>query len=383
MHSVNGIYAGINFRSYIQELLPRGNYEEWAGDDHIRHLKQVITPADRALLVAHFLRAVHPLNYFLSPGTSHQATRPDIGESALVQQYVRYQFGQIYGEQLLTELEHLLMLEPQLEIAAGQVAGDTLLPLTVEWNARKKLSPAGAATMKAKDIKAPKTAKRIEIKAHLISNLPPAYSRLFERYRDQQIGVFAVAVFEQLFADGRISTYLLRLQDETYSRQQLSLYVPVLARRREKIKEYYRHYVDPIIYEGHEYYLGSQWNNGLREKLESWLTDTVFSQDIRPNSEYTPNPFNPDGRYDGSYEGMFKTLIILGDTVTVHLNSHEFLTPEDLASQAANTAAHYDLATKEVENALYENKLPALVGTCRLGTVLDGQTVRVYLLAND
>ena len=279
LHSVNGIYAGVNFRSYIQELLPRGDYEEWAGDDHIRRLKQAITPADRALLVAHFLRAVHPLNYFLSPGTSHQATRPDIGESALVQQYVRYQFGHIYGEQLLTEFEHLLMLEPQLEIAAGQVAGDTLLPLTVEWNARKKLSPAGAATTKAKDIKVPKTAKRIEMKARVISNLPPAYSRLFERYRDQKIGVFARAVFEQLFADGRISTYLPRLQDDAYSRQQLGLYVPVLARRREKISGGYRHYSGLLIYEGHEYYLGSQWNNGRREKLESWLTDTVFSQD--------------------------------------------------------------------------------------------------------
>ncbi|GAA4020372.1 hypothetical protein GCM10022408_37990 [Hymenobacter fastidiosus] len=93
--------------------------------------------------------------------------------------------------------------------------------------------------------------------------------------------------------------------------------------------------------------------------------------------------FNPDGRYDGSYEGMFETLVIQGDTVTVHLSSQEFLTPEDLAMQVADTATHFHLATIEVENALYDNKLPALVDTSRPGTVIDGQTVRVYLLAND
>ena len=96
-----------------------------------------------------------------------------------------------------------------------------------------------------------------------------------------------------------------------------------------------------------------------------------------------PTPFNPDGRYDGSYQGMFETLVVQGDVVTVHLNDHEFLTPEDLAGQVADTAAHFDLATIEVENALYDNKLPALVDTSRPGTVLDGQTVQVYLLAND
>ncbi|AIZ65371.1 hypothetical protein PK28_16995 (plasmid) [Hymenobacter sp. DG25B] len=96
-----------------------------------------------------------------------------------------------------------------------------------------------------------------------------------------------------------------------------------------------------------------------------------------------PTPFNPDGRYDGSYEGMFETLVIQGDTVTVHLSSHEFLTADDLAGQAADTAAHYYLATMEVENALSNNDLPALVDTSRPGTVLDGQTVQVYLLASD
>lgn len=94
-------------------------------------------------------------------------------------------------------------------------------------------------------------------------------------------------------------------------------------------------------------------------------------------------PFNPNGRCDGSYEGMFETLVIQVDTVTVHLHDHEFLTVEDLAGQVADTAAHFDLATTELENTLSDNKLPALVDTSRPGTVLDGRTARVYLLANE
>ena len=80
---------------------------------------------------------------------------------------------------------------------------------------------------------------------------------------------------------------------------------------------------------------------------------------------------------------MFETLIIHTNRVTVYLHDHEFLTPEDLAVQAADTAAHFHLATNEVDDALHSNKLPALVDTSRPGTVLDGRTVRVYLLAND
>lgn len=173
LHSVNGTYAGLHYRSHIQALLPRGEYEDWAGPNHIRHLAAVITPANRALLVAHFLRAIHPLNYFLSPGTSHQATRPDIGEDALVQQYVRFQFAQLYGEQLLAEFEKLLLLSPQPPFAAGQDAGQTMLPLTVQWGARKDTVGAKPATLLAKTTKMPKQPKPTHLQRHGNSKLQP------------------------------------------------------------------------------------------------------------------------------------------------------------------------------------------------------------------
>ena len=399
LHSVNGTYAGIHYRTYIQALLPRGEYEDWAAADNIRRLQVAIAPDDRALLVAHFLRAVHPLNYFLSPGTSHQATRPDVGEAIPVQQYVRYQFGQLYGEQLVTDFEKLLLLDSQPAISDGQAAGQEQLALTVKWNAQKAPPPSAPSVPKGpkapKDPKKPKadgmklpgksrlrpedtsfdsgtadqskarllagrkaqitafdaviarieafmrqarpdglldphpellafyeaqyqkakalcataaqelrellqklsvadvpndvgtdgtddtmldllSAEQLELEERVISTLPTVYARLLEQHSERQIGVFAKALFTQLFADGQIESYLTDLQDPTYSRRQLGLSVPALARRREMTSGRYHHYTDPFIFQGREYYLSSGWNNGRREKLESWLTDNGF-----------------------------------------------------------------------------------------------------------
>ena len=124
------------------------------------------------------------------------------------------------------------------------------------------------------------SAEQFELEERVMSTLPPAYARLLEQHSERQIGVFAKALFTQLFADGQIEPYLTDLQDPTYSRQQLGLYVPVLARRREMISGQYRHYTGPFIINGREYHLGREWNNGRREKLESWLTDTVFSRPL-------------------------------------------------------------------------------------------------------
>ena len=93
-----------------------------------------------------------------------------------------------------------------------------------------------------------------------------------------------------------------------------------------------------------------------------------------------PVPFNADGRYDGTYQPLLDTLVIKGDTVTVHLRADDLFTPNDLASMAADTAAHFEMATDEVNNALAVSDLPAEVDISRPGIVIDGQTVLVHLV---
>jgi hypothetical protein len=54
------------------------------------------------------------------------------------------------------------------------------------------------------------------------------------------------------------------------------------------------------------------------------------------------------------------------------------MTVEALTGLVADTAAHFISASTEIENALFEINLPARGDTSRPGSVLDGQTVRVY-----
>lgn len=97
---------------------------------------------------------------------------------------------------------------------------------------------------------------------------------------------------------------------------------------------------------------------------------------------HMPQTFNYDGCYDGTYQPLLDTLVIKGDSLTVRLCADDLFTPEDLASMAADTAAHLEMATDEVNNSLAVGDLPAAVDTSRPGIVIDGQTVLVYLIAH-
>lgn len=110
--------------------------------------------------------------------------------------------------------------------------------------------------------------------------LPAPYDRLFEEFENRKIGAFAQAVFTQLFADNRIAPYLELLQDAGYSRRQLGLYFPALARQRGTENKYYA--TPYTILNGHEYYLCNDWYRSKRTTFEDWLTGTVFSRPVRP-----------------------------------------------------------------------------------------------------
>lgn len=93
-----------------------------------------------------------------------------------------------------------------------------------------------------------------------------------------------------------------------------------------------------------------------------------------------PPPFNPDGHYNGTYEPLLDTLVIKGDTATVHLSADDLFTPDNLASMAADMAAHSELAIDKMNNSLAMCDLSVVVDISRPGIVIDGQTVLVYLV---
>lgn len=105
------------------------------------------------------------------------------------------------------------------------------------------------------------------------TDLPPAYQELLTRFADRPVGAFARALFQLLFADGRIGPWLERLQEAAYSRQHVGLYFPVLTRRRTEAPE--RYYATPLLFAGQEYYLSNDWRNERRGLLEDWLLTEV------------------------------------------------------------------------------------------------------------
>ena len=66
-----------------KELFPRGNQNDWKnnpGNDYpSRFIEKSDTNKLRKITIAHFLRLVHPINYFLVPKTN--LSNLDIGES--------------------------------------------------------------------------------------------------------------------------------------------------------------------------------------------------------------------------------------------------------------------------------------------------------------
>lgn len=115
-----------------------------------------------------------------------------------------------------------------------------------------------------------------DAEADLTDRLPATYQHLVAQHQGKPIGKLALALFKQLFADGRIEPFLGRLMDKNYSIQQLGSYVPVLAPQRELLSGQYRHYAQPLQRNGTAYFLGSQWNNERRAVLLDWLVDEVF-----------------------------------------------------------------------------------------------------------
>ena len=97
-------YPGI--KELSEAYFDIGNRKQWTEEtDHIRKIK--ISEKEKKVIIACFLRFVHPINYFLTPSTKNHTcvpsiTNKDIGENPLliskVKQYMKEQYPEVYGE---------------------------------------------------------------------------------------------------------------------------------------------------------------------------------------------------------------------------------------------------------------------------------------------
>lgn len=142
-YSAHGKTLSSFTRHVLEPYYPKGERADWklthdaTGDYYRRELS--VKPEGRPLLEAHFLRFVHPLNYFFSPGLSHHVCerkvyRNDIGESPELRAYISQRFEAMYGD-LYRELKALMLVCP---FSDTSISDDTSVPVSYGFNINKR-----------------------------------------------------------------------------------------------------------------------------------------------------------------------------------------------------------------------------------------------------
>lgn len=155
-------------RDVLEPYYPKGERADWkmthdaTGDYYRRSLS--VKPEARRLLTAHFLRFVHPLNYFLSPGCNHhicgiKVFRNDIGESPELRAYISQRYEAIYGD-IYRELKELMLVCP---FSNSPVADEIPIPIKFDFRIKKTggKHPEKVETSTAKPVLPPPDAAAI------------------------------------------------------------------------------------------------------------------------------------------------------------------------------------------------------------------------------
>lgn len=96
--SVNGNDYNFDYKSFSKEHFPIGFQNEWKKHEGYTYpfkiIDRNITEAEKNIMKAHFLRLVHPINYFLVPLFEIDSVNNNIGECKELIQYM-HQFNSI------------------------------------------------------------------------------------------------------------------------------------------------------------------------------------------------------------------------------------------------------------------------------------------------
>lgn len=133
IYSVNTDYS-FDYKKEKELLFPLGNQSDWVKKEGFDFCSRANEPSPvldnyKEKVKAHFLRLVHPINYFLTPQKSRSSF--DMGGASAVINYVKQQHKNKYG-QSFTEFE-------QLVFASEQKSTSKEIPKVVYfgWNALK------------------------------------------------------------------------------------------------------------------------------------------------------------------------------------------------------------------------------------------------------
>ena len=141
----------------VDRLYPRGEVADWKLDSNgkmVRYINDTLSQEEKALVKAHFLRFVDPLNYYAAPGQNYQnnSAAYNIGEAQVVNDYIGTVFSDIYG--------HVNMKEFRKQaLASDELISDESAEINAEFG-----NPILSGNVKSKPTKHVKRAKYSEDK---------------------------------------------------------------------------------------------------------------------------------------------------------------------------------------------------------------------------
>lgn len=250
-------------RDILDVFFPRGSRDDWqirhdaTGDHYVRELN--IQPQAKELMVAAFLRFVHPFNYFLMP--KRTACTNDISGEQKVLDYVKHKFHELYGKEY-DEYLKLIMPDttdiPPLHDARiqnysyGQEIGrhpHVLLPIEYDT-----IEPTRTVDQKTEADCG---------NGFMQGNIPMPNANI-------GVGKLAQIILREKLPHIAIEE-AERFTTREYSAHKFNLSFPLLARERHPDHTgVYRYYANPVYIGTERFYITSQWYERQRAALIRW-----------------------------------------------------------------------------------------------------------------
>lgn len=246
-------------------MCPRGNLSDWSkqGNVMVRKIAGKF-PGERDLIVAHFLRFIDPLNYYVVPGKNFQDNHEyyfrqnQIGEYSVLCNYVAAKYCDIYGEKVMEEFREKVFANSLTEVSMG---GQCNIDISYGANiCTKSKSSTGAASSPASTQK-DKSDSITEVKAEVAG------------CSEVEVGKLARGALRHLLVSNKVSESEIEqlLKAET-SKEIFGLNYPALvAIDSMDARLSCRYYAGVLDIQNKKYRLCNDWYERNRERLVAWL----------------------------------------------------------------------------------------------------------------
>ena len=257
----NGEYKALS-RSEVQELFPRGSVSDWKCDASglmIRELDGTLSDEQKAIVKAHFLRFVDPLNYYAAPGklaqkneTPYAKSKAAIGEYDPLNLFMAQQFETLYGKAVMEEFRKAVLVDFPSD--------KHILNVTYAHDLNKK-PRKGSKPKKAPSSKATATS-----------------GKGTGATASTGVGSYAKTVFTKLLTTNQLTpAHIKDLTDQSFCSNSLGISYAVLVEDVSGVQPA-RYYRGSVSGGAGKFFICREWTDkrNCRTKIDAWILKNGF-----------------------------------------------------------------------------------------------------------